>query len=217
MAFVVEDGTGLHDANSLVSVEYADEYFLDRAIPKWGTLTLAIRRAALLQASAYVATQYNFKGQRLYPDQGTPFPRVGVTDEFGNTPNGVPKCVKQVTCELAIRASSGALIQDPAIDEGGRPVKMKQLRVGTLHKTIEFAGNGDILEMSRYPAVDALMCPWLIQQETKFTNGVKLVGAVVSGISNSEIFEVASNPDRYIGPINENAKDVDEEDGNGII
>ena len=40
MAFVPETGIGLPDANSLVSVEFADEYFADRAIAEWGKLTL---------------------------------------------------------------------------------------------------------------------------------------------------------------------------------
>lgn len=208
MAFIAEDGSGLEGANSLVTVEFADEYFADRMNTAWAALTQEAKQAALLRATAYVSGQYKFKGRRAFPNQGTPFPRVGVTDPAGNTPQGVPQCVQVVTCELAVRASAGPLIQDPVMDEGGRPVKMKQLRAGPLHKTVEFAGPGEIIAMSRYPAVDALMCPWLIQNDLEFEHGVKVTPASVSGVSNSEMAYIYSDRDRYSGPMNENGKDV---------
>ena len=212
MAFVAEDGSGLEGANSLASVKYADEYFADRMNSAWAALPTEAKQAALLRATAYVAGQYNFKGNRANSNQGTPFPRIGVTDPAGNVPQGVPQCVQDVTCELAVRAAAGPLIQDPTLDEGGRPVKMKQLRAGPLHKTIEYAGPGEIITMSRYPAVDALMCPWLLKSELVFAHGVKVTPAEVSGVSVSEMAAVASNPDHYTGPMNENNKDVEKAD-----
>lgn len=208
MAFTVENGTGLADSNSLVSVEYADTYFTDRLNETWAKLTVEAKQAALLRATAYVCGQYQFKGVRRSSLQSLPFPRKGVFDPNGNEPVGVPECVKVVTCELAVRASAGPLIQDPVIDEGGRPIKMKQLRAGPLHKTIEYAGPGEYVEMSRYPAVDALMCPWLIKADLNFEHGVKVTNARVQGVSNSKMDAIADNPDRYSGPINENQKDV---------
>ena len=208
MAFIVETGVGLADANSLASVEYADTYFADRLNDTWGKLTVDAKQAALLRATAYVCGQYDFKGVRLTPSQSLPFPRKGVTDPSGHVPRGVPECVKVVTCELAVRASAGPLIQDPVIDEGGRPIKMKQLRAGPLHKTIEYAGPGEYVEMSRYPAVDALMCPWLIKPVSQFDHGVKVTEARVQGVSNSKMRDYALDKDRYTGPMNENEKDV---------
>lgn len=208
MAFTVENGTGLADANSLVSVEYADTYFADRLNDTWAKLTVEAKQAALLRATAYVCGQYQFKGVRLSSQQNLPFPRTGVYDPEGNVPRGVPECVKVVTCELAVRASAGPLIQDPVVDEGGRPIKMKQLRAGPLHKTIEYAGPGEYIPMSRYPAVDALMCPWLIKNDLNFEHGVKVTNARVQGVSNSKMEAIAANKDRYTGPINENQKDV---------
>lgn len=212
MAFVAEDGSGLEGANSLASVEYADEYFKDRMNTAWAALTTEAKQAALLRATAYVAGQYKFKGHRRDPKQGTPFPRIGVTDPAGNVPQGVPRCVQDVTCELAVRAAANPLIQDPTVDEGGRPVKMKQLRAGPLHKTIEYAGPGEIIEMSRYPAVDALMCQWLLKNDLVFAHGVKVTPADVSGVSVSEMAVVAADPDHYTGPMNENDKDVEKGD-----
>lgn len=39
MAFIAEDGSGLEGANSLVTVEFADEYFADRMNTAWAALT----------------------------------------------------------------------------------------------------------------------------------------------------------------------------------
>ena len=214
IVFVPEDGTGKPDANSLVDLPYADQYFANRGNTAWAAFTADQRKSALIMGTAYASTQYVYKGQRATSTQSLPFPRVGVTDPQGNLPVGVPTCVKDVVCELAIRASKGPLIQDPTVDAGGRPVKMVQKRVGPLHKTIEYAGPGEYIEMSRYPAVDSLMCPWLIQADLKFANGVKVAGAKVEGISNSKIDAVAANPDRYTGPMNENYNDVVPTDGN---
>lgn len=208
MAFIVENGAGLADANSFASVEYADEYFADRMNGTWAKLTMDAKKAALLRATAYVCGQYEFKGVRRSAKQGLCFPRTGVTDPANNPVVGVPDCILIVTCELAVRASAGPLIQDPVVDEGGRPIKMKQLRAGPLHKTIEYAGPGEYVEMSRYPAVDALMCPWLIKASTVFDHGVKVTNARVQGVSNSIMGAIASDKDRYTGPMNENEKDV---------
>ena len=213
MAFVPEDGTGLPDANSSVSVEFADEYFADRAISEWSTMSLELKRATLIAGTTYISTQYTYRGERMVPNQGTPFPRVGITEPSGNPVIGTPICVKHAVCELAFRARKGPLIPDPTVDEGGRPVKMKALRAGPLHKTVEFAGPGEIIAMARFPAVDALMCPWLIIRTPTFANGVKIAGAQVEGISNSRIAAIAANSDRYNGPMNENGADVGADDG----
>lgn len=208
MAFTVETGAGLADSNSFTSVEYADVYFADRLNEDWSKLSVNAKQAALLRATAYVCGQYDFKGVRLTSSQALCFPRKGVTDQNGNVPKGIPECVKIVTCELAVRASKGPLIQDPTIDEGGRLVKMKQLRAGPLHKTVEYAGPGEIIEMSRYPAVDQLMCPWLLKTPLVFDHGVKVTQANVQGTNNSKMLNILENDNRYTGPMNENEKDV---------
>lgn len=216
MAFIVENGTGLQDANSLTSVSFADEYFADRMNDVWAKLTVDAKQAALLKATAYVCGNYEFKGARLTHSQALCWPRTGITGPEGQIPTGVPKCIQTATCELAVRASKGELIQDPAVDEGGRPIKMKQLRAGPLHKTIEYAGPGEYVAMARYPAVDALICSWLLKTPLVFDHGVKVTNANVQGVSNSKMELIANNGDRYVGPMNENQKDVSGSDDSVI-
>lgn len=208
MAFIVETGIGLQDANSLTSVSFADEYFADRMNDVWSKLTVDAKQAALLRATAYVCGNYEFKGARLTHSQALCWPRGGIIGPEGQIPLGVPRCIQIATSELAVRASQGPLIQDPVVDEGGRPIKIKQLRAGPLQKMIEYAGPGEYEKMSRYPAVDALIHSWLLKTPLVFEHGVKVTPADVQGTSNSKMDGIASNRDRYIGPMNENQKDV---------
>lgn len=209
MAFTPEDGTGVVGANSFVDVPYADEYFLDRLNSEWEALSEEQKKSCLIKATTYICTQYVFKGQKSNPDQGVAFPRIGVVDPVGRVVSGVPDCVKQCTCELAVRASKAELIPDPEFDESGRAIKSIQESVGPLKRSVQYAGPGDVLNEARYPSVDALMCSWLLKDTQKeYSNGVKKTSAIVTGVSNSKMIGVSSNTDRYSGPFNENGMDV---------
>ncbi len=50
MTFVVEDGTGLANANAYIAVAFADSYFADRGIQKWADVTDAsLKQQAIVQ------------------------------------------------------------------------------------------------------------------------------------------------------------------------
>lgn len=217
MAFVVEDGTGIDGANSFVDVAYADDYFADRGNTVWAALTEEQKQAALIQASDYVSTQYSYKGTKIDTSRMLAFPRNGVVDPNGLLVTGVPECVKRCTAELGVRASQGALVPDPEFDESGRAVKMKSEALGPLKRTLEYAGPGDLLNESRYPVVDAMMCSWLLKKALTLSHGVKVVQAGVHGVSRSDMRAVHSDPDRYTGPLNENSSDVGEISGDSAF
>lgn len=76
MAFVIEDGTGIDDANALVSVAELDEYLTDRN--ESTTQTNAEKQAAIITASQdFIDTFYTFNGAMLTTTQGMQIP----TDE----------------------------------------------------------------------------------------------------------------------------------------
>jgi hypothetical protein len=66
MGIVVEDGTGIADANSYASEDDADNYFEDRANDTWATST-ADKEAALIRASASLDAIYGQGLQSLTP------------------------------------------------------------------------------------------------------------------------------------------------------
>lgn len=106
MALIVEDGTGLSDANSYVSVAYADAYFLARNVTSWASLT--IKEALLIQATDYMEAVYSesWKGAVLLDTQSLSFPRI--IDDATVYPDRLLKAV----CELALKADSGPLLED---------------------------------------------------------------------------------------------------------
>lgn len=111
MALVVEDGTGLPDAQTYISVEDADAYHEARGNMAWGDLALPAREAALLNATDYMGAVYGQRwgGERMLATQALDWPRSGH--------EGVPEAVRRACAELALRASTGPLLADqgPAV------------------------------------------------------------------------------------------------------
>lgn len=113
MAFVVEDGTGLTNSNSYVSVDFANEYFTDiNYQPDWFTRSTDERQRSLMNATQYLDIQYHYKGRKSKIDQSLAFPRTDAFDKDGYEISGVPTVIKKSTCELAVKSFSETLHQD---------------------------------------------------------------------------------------------------------
>lgn len=153
MSFVVEDGTGLPDANSFVSVEFANDYFQLRRVVDWDG-DLEDKQAWLVQATDYISNRFGFKGLKLKSDQALPFPRSGTG--FPTMPVNLLKA----TCEYAVRAKLGPLAPDLVVDETGRAVAAKTEKVGPIEDAITYATSGPGAELALfkpYPAADMLL------------------------------------------------------------
>lgn len=185
MAFVVEDGNGLSDANSYVDLAFADDYFLTRAISAW-TGADAVKQAALIRATDYIDTVFGtkFKGTVAFStgdptvDQALAFPRdmrvpyVGSYDTFMSSAVGlysgpldkpvvIPTALKKATCEYALRALTAALLVDPAVDATGAMVTSKTETVGPISETTQYYATAGIQITQPYPAADLLLKPLL--------------------------------------------------------
>lgn len=104
MAIVVENGTGLPNAQSYAAVASADTYFTAHLHPgDWLTLEPTRKEAALIMATQRLDATVTWKGTRLKGDQALGWPREGVTLADG-TPvlsSVVPARVAYATFELA--------------------------------------------------------------------------------------------------------------------
>ena len=145
MALIVEDGTGLSDANSYVSVAYADSYFLARNVTAWASLT--IKEALLIKATDYMEAVYSesWKGTTLLDTQSLSFPRI--IDDATVYPYRLLKAV----CELALKANNGALL----VDEKQRAIEKKMDVM-----TIKYAEYAD--QKTQYSFVYGLISPYLM-------------------------------------------------------
>lgn len=155
MAFVVETGAGVPNANSYASVASADSYVADRGITGWSTLTTPDKQQALIKATDYLEATYRdaWKGNRITATQSLSWPRANVIiDGFLMDANIVPLNVINSCVEMALRASSGeALIADQ-----GQVVKSEKIDV----IEIQYQDYSD--PTLRYPFVNRMLSPYLL-------------------------------------------------------
>jgi hypothetical protein len=125
MALTVEDGTGLSNADALVSLAafkaYCDALGLSYAAYSDTELEQAIRRASL-----HMTNGFRWKGYPVKPrgagNQALAWPRYDVTDEYGYSVDytSVPPEVANATCEIALREAETPGIMTPDYTPGER-------------------------------------------------------------------------------------------------
>jgi hypothetical protein len=132
MALVVENNTGMANADSYVSVADFRAYATNRGIETVGDLSDDEAEQKLRQGFDYVNSQWGYTSIPKSNDQAGEFPRVDLSDGMGRIFNSVPNRVKQAQCAAAIEAISGALFT--TADRGG---KVKSESVGPISVTYE--------------------------------------------------------------------------------
>lgn len=104
---IVEDGTGMTDANSYVDVIFADSYFSTRGYSKWGELSDEEKEVFLIRGSEYINYAFDYYGKKSNPSQSMKFPRVELVDDEGYLVKGIPMVLKEAVCECAKIISNG--------------------------------------------------------------------------------------------------------------
>lgn len=132
MAFVAEDGTGVANANSYVSVADADAFLHDLDDATWPAKSAEEKQAALIKATAYIEGTYRgtWIGKIKSTAQGLAWPRGGAYDPDGRELTGVPKQVKDVVCRLALESFDGD--PDATLDR-----KIQSETIGPISTTYE--------------------------------------------------------------------------------
>lgn len=109
MAIVVEDGTGIADAVSYLSVADADSHHAARGNIRWtdASVTDASKEAALVKATDFADKFFGkrFIGYRYTQEQALEWPRAEAVDRDGYERfMEVPRELKKAVAELAVRA-----------------------------------------------------------------------------------------------------------------
>jgi hypothetical protein len=148
--FVVEDGTGLVDAVSYLSVADADLYHARRGNTSWATMSNGAKKAALVKATEYLGQIYRmvWKGTRVNGTQALDWPRAYVLRDFPS--DEVLVEVKNATAIMALKSISGELISD--LTQGVIREKVDVLEV-------EYDKNSP--QWVRYREIDNLLRPLL--------------------------------------------------------
>lgn len=158
MAFTPEDGTGLPDANSLATLEFANAYFAERNVAAW-TGTDPQKQGWLIQATDYIEARWSGKwlGEELTEDQALSFPRTGIGWDDVVPPNILKAC-----SEYALRAIAGPLAPDPTVNASGQSVTADKKKVGPIETETRFAEGGSLTLLRPYPAADMLIKPFVV-------------------------------------------------------
>jgi hypothetical protein len=155
---ITENGTGLSNADSYVTLAEADAYALARNWTDWNGSNQH-KEAALITATAYIDASYRFKGELLVLTQALAFPRTGVTDQEGRPLTGVPVNVKSATIELARQAHTRPLVATPET----AAIKRKMVKAGSVETETEYAVNGgSTSSASPSPMADRLIAGLLL-------------------------------------------------------
>jgi hypothetical protein len=151
MTFVVENGTGLINANSYASVAAADAYATLRGITAW-TGTNTVKESALVRATDYLEATYReaWRGYRYTGTQALSWPRSNVEVDLFPVPSDiVPVAVVNACIELAIRALTESLLDDQG-------QKVRRERVDVIE--IEYADGSD--PAKKFPIVSRMISPY---------------------------------------------------------
>lgn len=163
MALIVEDGTGVADANSYVSLDDCADYCTEQGLTFPASPSLPAEQA-IVRATRSLDAQYESKypGTRTFGrDQSLGWPRHDidnsstgdlVTDTEGNTieDEEIPIEIVRATCELAARELTEAQSTMPDLDRS-----ILSEKAGPV--SITFAANAR--EQTVFPVVDGILAP----------------------------------------------------------
>jgi hypothetical protein len=158
MSLIVEDGTGIANAESYCSVAQASAYHGARSTADaWANLDTPTQESNLRTATDYLTQMYTMRwaGKRRYLAQSLDWPRWGVPWPNGYAlfrPDGVmPPELISATAELALKAASG-----PLMDDLGREATSESIDV--IHVTYQPGSN----RQTEYASVALWLRPLLI-------------------------------------------------------
>jgi hypothetical protein len=158
VALIVEDGTGIEDAESYLSVTEANSYHAAHGNSAW-TGVDTVKEAALRKATTYLDGVYGSRwpGVKRTLEQALLWPRSYGYDreDYALADDAVPAPVQQATAELALRALSEELIAD--LERGGR---ISRVKVGPIEEEYERGAS----PLKTYPWIDAILDPLLARR-----------------------------------------------------
>lgn len=102
--FIVEDGSGVPNANSYVTVEEADDYLVQNihVSAKWAALDADTKQYLLSWASRYLDQHARWNGYPTFPTARLKWPRSYVrVNGCLIDPHTIPQPIKDATIELA--------------------------------------------------------------------------------------------------------------------
>ena len=133
MALILEDGTGVTNANAYISLAEFQSFASARFIDLDDYESDQINGAIVIASVDFISVNYDFKGDPLTTTQGMTLP----TDEVE-----INSDVKNATYQAALLSLKGRLFVDTTEININGAVSSESKSVGSLSKSVEYAENG---------------------------------------------------------------------------
>ena len=165
MAIVVEDGTGLANADALASEAEVTAYFVAYGLStQWTSASTSDREIAIRKCTQYLEVAADWEGVRKFEEQALAWPRYWVFDQDGYLVSDfeVPIRVKQALAEVIRRylVDPNVILPDESSVENS--VKRTSVKVGPLEEEVEYAGGVSVNTSTKlFPLVWKLLKPFL--------------------------------------------------------
>ena len=202
---IVEDGTGIMDANAYADLAAADAYLVARGIwaatptvttegtddtpPTFGpdAAIVAAKEAAIIRAADALAV-LKWRGEARFPLSLMAWPRVGVEVNGVEVPiDAVPPAVIRANIELAGLLYNGTVDPLAPVERGGKVISKSE---STKEGDVDVIGGdsksysvtySEAAPVETYlPAVYGILRPYLLEVPGE-TDGIGMFGRVVRG------------------------------------
>lgn len=153
MTLITENGTGLANAESYISVADADARHAAFGNTAWATFDTSAKEVALRQSTSYMVQAYRerWAGCRVNSTQALDWPRYGVVvDGYSVASDSVPTDIANACADLALKASTAPLAPD---------IERAIIRDKTGPLETEWSPYAS--QVTRYRAIDGMLSPYL--------------------------------------------------------
>lgn len=153
--FVVEDGTGLTDATSYITIDEFKQFWFNEDYDFDNLSDTEIQRL-LNKSTAYIDSNYDFPGYRSSSTQALEWVREGAyyLDGYDIDNDVVPSEVKKAVAEMAYLLNEGNN-PNAIIGKEGKVIA-ESSQVDVIKESITYE-EGSVLSVDVYPSVDNLL------------------------------------------------------------
>lgn len=157
MSLIVEDGTGLVNAQAYIDVAYLDQYAALRGEDLSAYTEQQKEAAIYVCVNDFIDVFYTFKGTKLNVDQGLALP----TSEVVLTDVATLRDIQEANANGAVLSLRSFLLTDPVSQDINGRVKSESSKLDVLEDSVEYFENTEVVAKFKTPIIDRLLSPYL--------------------------------------------------------
>ncbi len=155
---IVEDGTGLVDAQSYISAAELLTYASLRGLDLSDYSEAELESAIYIAANDFIDIFYSFNGDLVNEDQGLSLPTSEV--DFGSVQTW--RNIKEANANGATLSLTGSLLVDTTEENTAGKVKSESSKLDVLDDSVEYFEGTSLSSKYPTPIIDRLLRPYTI-------------------------------------------------------